>query len=249
MRRHHNQFISSERERNSKLLLGIAVITFGILFLLERQGMPFPEWVISWKTIMITGGLISLYKHKFRLFFSWVVVGVGVAFLIEDFYPSALDRQLILPVLVIAFGVHLVLKHTSLLGKKKPGEHETTLFDEARDLSSEDYIRSSTIFGGVTKNVVSKTFKGAQLTTVFGGTEINLMKADIEGPISINTRTVFGGVTLIVPANWQIHSHVTTIAGSVEDQRAFSSDVQFESSKLVSLKGTCLFGGVEIRTY
>lgn len=247
--RHHHHLINPERERNAKILVGIAVITFGVLFLLERRGMPFPEWLISWKTIMITAGLISLYKHKFRLFFSWAVVAVGLAFLINDFYPHTVDGQLILPLLVIAFGVHLVLKHTSLFGKKKDATPETTLFDESRELSSDDYIRSSTIFGGVTKNVVSKTFKGAQLTTVFGGTEINLMKADIEGPITINSRTVFGGMTLIVPSNWQIHSNVTTIAGSVEDQRGYSSDLEFDASKLVTLTGTCLFGGVEIRTY
>ena len=242
---HHS--ITPERERNTKVLFGIAVISFGILFLLERQGMPFPGWVISWKTIVITAGLITLYKHRFRSFFAWVVVCIGVAFLSNDFYPHSVDKKLILPILVIAFGIHMVLKHTSLFNKNK--EQETTFFDDSRELSSEEYIRSSTVFGGTTKNVVSKTFKGAHLTTVFGGTEINLMKADIEGPININTRTVFGGITLIVPANWQVHSNVTTIAGSVEDQRGFSSESSFDQHKLVTLKGTCLFGGVEIRSY
>lgn len=247
--KNHSDTITPQKERNSKILMGIAVITFGILFLLERQGMPFPKWLISWKTIVIAAGLISLYKHGLLHFFSWAIIGVGFAFLFHDFYPHSVDRQLILPILVIGFGLHLVLKHSSILGKKKHLNQETTIFDDSKEMSSEDFIRSSTIFGGVTKNVVTKTFKGAQLNTVFGGTEINLMKADIEGPITINTRTVFGGMTLIVPANWQIHSNVTTIAGSVEDQRGFSSDAEFESSKLVTLTGTCLFGGVEIRTY
>ncbi|OFZ61696.1 MAG: hypothetical protein A3D92_18675 [Bacteroidetes bacterium RIFCSPHIGHO2_02_FULL_44_7] len=237
----------ASRERNTKLLFGILVIIFGILFLMKRQGTPLPNWVISWKTIMIAAGVLQLYKHRFRSFFAYALIGVGTAMLINDFQPNTIDRKLIAPILVIFFGAFILAKHLNLLGNKKNGS--TTLFDDDREVSSEDYIKSTAVFGGVTKNVVSKSFKGAKFNTVFGGTDINLTKADIEGPIRIKSTTVFGGVTLIVPSNWEVRSEITAIAGAVEDQRGIASDVTYDPSKVVVLTGTCLFGGVEIRSY
>lgn len=58
-----------------------------------------------------------------------------------------------------------------------------------------------------------------QASTVFGGTEIDLTKADIQQPVVINTSTTFGGVKIIVPSNWQVNSDVTTIFGAVENQK------------------------------
>ncbi len=257
-RQHHRRYhqhhypncdtVSPERHRNSKILAGFFVILFGVLFLLERQGMQIPEWVISWKTFMIAFGIVQLYKHKFRTFFGWALIAVGGLLLTNEFRPDTVDKEIILPIIVILIGVSMIVRHTNLFGSKKKVS-QTTLFDDEREISSEDFIKSSTFFGGVTKNVVSKNFKGAELTTAFGGTEINLTKADIEQPITINATTMFGGVTLIVPSHWQVHSDITTIAGSVEDQRSLPSDVSYDPSKTVTLTGTCLFGGVEIRSY
>lgn len=236
----------ASRERNTNIGFGILVIIFGTLILLERQGTQFPEWLVSWKTIMISVGILLLYKYKLRSIYPYVLIGVGTALLINDFKPETIDRNLILPVLVIVAGVYMVVKHLNLFGEKK---NSTVIFDDEREISSDDYIKSTTLFGGVTKNVVSKNFKGAKFNTVFGGTDINLSKADIEGPIRIKSTTLFGGVTLIVPSNWEVRSEITAIAGAVEDQRGIASDVTYDPTKVVVLTGTCLFGGVEIRSY
>lgn len=66
------------------------------------------------------------------------------------------------------------------------------MFEEVEDLSSDDFIQTSTYFGGVKKNIVSKTFKGGDFTTAFGGVELNLTKADMIKPININSVTSFG---------------------------------------------------------
>lgn len=234
------------RERNTKIGFGILVIVYGILILLERQGTQFPEWLISWKTIMISVGVLLLYKYKLKSIYPYVLIGVGSALLINDIRPETVDRNLIFPMLAIFIGVYIVVKHLNIFGDK---HQSTVIFDDERGISSDDYLKSTTLFGGVTKNVVSKNFKGAKFVTVFGGTDINLSKADIEGPIQIKSTTLFGGVTLIVPSNWEVRSQVTAIAGAVEDQRGIPSDFTFDANKILVLTGTCLFGGVEIRSY
>ena len=236
------------RQRNSKILAGLFIITFGVLFLLERQGMPIADWAVSWKTILIAIGVVTLYKHNFRHFAGYVLIGIGTIFLINEAKPETVDTKLILPVIVILFGGTMIAKSIGIFDSKKK-RHNMTVFDDNKEISSEDYIQATTFFGGVTKNVVSKDFKGADFTTAFGGTEINLTRADIQQPVTINASTYFGGITQIVPSNWKVNSEITTAFGAVEDKRNISSDIENDPSKTLTLKGSCYFGGVEIHSY
>jgi hypothetical protein len=60
--------------------------------------------------------------------------------------------------------------------------------------------------------------------------------------------TIFGGAEIIIPANWQVKSEIVSIFGGMEDNRyqRISDD---GPEKVLILKGTCVFGGVEIKSY
>lgn len=81
-----------------------------------------------------------------------------------------------------------------------------------------------------------------------GGTEINLLQADIREPVMLEINNVFGGTKLIVPAHWNIKNEVTAVFGGIEDKRNLSAGVTDEL-KVVILKGSCVFGGIEITNY
>jgi hypothetical protein len=51
-----------------------------------------------------------------------------------------------------------------------------------------------------------------------------------------------------VPAHWNIKSDVVCIFGSVEDKRQPMKEAP-DPSKLLRLDGTCMFGGIEIKSY
>lgn len=233
----------------SKVLMGLFFILFGVLFMMERAGYEFATWVVSWKTILIAFGIVSLVKHRFQhLFFGLVLIGVGVTFILNDYYPQFIDTRMILPAVIILAGVFIIGKATNIFGsRKKKSDH--VMFDEQIDVTSEDYIEATTYFGGINKNITSKSFQGGDFTTVFGGAELNLSKADIQHPVVINTSTIFGGIKIIVPSNWQVNSEITTMFGSVEDQRSTPGDHQIDTEKTITLKGNCFFGGVEIQSY
>src|SRR5204863_7230856 len=99
--------------------------------------------------------------------------------------------------------------------------------------TDEDFIDSTAVMGGVKKNVLSKKFRGGDITNVFGGTELNLMQADFEGTASLELTQVFGGTKLIVPANWQIKSDFVTVFGSIEDKRPVNPGSEPEPGKLL----------------
>lgn len=244
-----NQHHPKKRHQEAKILGGLFIVAFGTLFLLERSNyVHFQKWVLSWETMVIAIGIVTLYKHRFQHFFGYLLVGVGTMFILKDLYPNQIDTGLILPAIVILFGIITILKATNLIGTKKC-KSKNVIFDETVDVTSESFIEATTFFGGVNKNVTSKNFQGGNFTTAFGGTEINLTKADIQHPVTINATTIFGGMTLIVPSNWQVNSEITTIFGGVEDKRFVPGDHQIDTNKTLTLKGSCVFGGVEIQSY
>jgi len=114
--------------------------------------------------------------------------------------------------------------------------------------SREDYIDSVAVFGSIRKVVVSKNFKGGEATSFFGGTELFLNQADINGTVVLELTQVFGGAKLIVPPTWNIKSEVTAVFGGVDDKRMVQSNM-IDPNKVLILKGTSVFGGLEIHNY
>jgi hypothetical protein len=107
------------------------------------------------------------------------------------------------------------------------------------------------VFGGVKKNIISKNFRGGETVTIFGGTEINLTQADVNGGVVLDLTQIFGGTKLIVPPHWRIQSKdMVAIFGGVDDKRPLLSNASTEeTNKVLILKGTCIFGGIDIRSY
>ena len=239
-----------KRDQQSKILSGVLVIAFGTLFLLDRSGMNIPNWIYSWKMIVIAIGLVGLIKHDFKKFFDYVIIGVGAVFLINDFKPETIDSNLIVPVVVIVVGASILWKGLGYDKRRQKKNHfESVMFDSSQEESNSDYFETSTVFGGTEKNVVSKNFRGAKITSIFGGTELNLINAELQQPAIIDTTTVFGGLTIAIPADWRVQSELTTIFGGVEEKRPMVNAANTEDHKVLILKGNCFFGGVEIHSY
>jgi predicted membrane protein len=103
-------------------------------------------------------------------------------------------------------------------------------------------------FGGVNRNVISKSFKGGEMTAFMGGAEFNFGKADIERRAELDVTVIMGGVKLIVPQNWDVELNTTNILGEVDDKRR-GNGATIENTKKLVLTGTVTMGGVEIKSY
>jgi len=113
----------------------------------------------------------------------------------------------------------------------------------------EDYLDTVSIFGGIKKNIVSKNFMGGDIVTIMGGAEINLTQADIHGTIVIDITQVFGGTKLIVPPQWKVSSDLAALFGGIEDKRPIVQAIHLAEDKVIILRGTSVFGGIDIRSY
>jgi predicted membrane protein len=118
---------------------------------------------------------------------------------------------------------------------------------ESRNFSSEDYISATTVLGGIHKNILSKNFKGGDITIFMGGAELNLSQADIQGTAALDITQIMGGTKIIVPPHWTIRSELTSVFGSIEDKRQNIGTPNPE--KVLIIDGSSVFGGIEIRNY
>lgn len=112
---------------------------------------------------------------------------------------------------------------------------------------SEDWVDTTSVFGGVHKKIVSKNFKGGDITTFLGGTELDLTQADFTGVIRLDVTQVMGGTKILVPAHWEVRSQVTAIFAGFEDKRQAPAVTNPE--KILILEGTSIFGGIELKNF
>lgn len=160
--------------------------------------------------------------------------------MLNDHYPHLIETKFIWPTIIIVVGLSMLYK---LFFRKS-----TPTLEQA-EWSDEDYFESNSVFSGVSKRVVSKSFKGAKISSVFGGNDVNLMQAELQGTAIIDASAVFGGIKLIIPADWTIKSEINSVFGGVEDNRMFARKDEHDTSKTLILKGSCVFGGIEIVGY
>lgn len=121
-------------------------------------------------------------------------------------------------------------------------------FTRTTGTSFSDKLNIDAIFSGVNRKMISKNFQGGKITAAFGGIELDLTSADFSGVVTIQVDVIFGGVKMVVPPHWDIRTEVSNIAAGLEDKRFFR-DGGVDPNKVVILKGTILFGGLEIKSY
>lgn len=241
-----------EGSRHSHVWTGLFIILIGIAALLRASIPDFPEWIFSWKMLLIAIGLFIGFKHNFRGAAWFILIMVGGAFLLRDLFPELAIRQYIWPVILIGVGMLIIMRPRRKLWQQcAPGEKKTgteTYLKPDETWSKDDFVDSTSIFGGDKKHILSKDFKGGDIVNIFGGTELNLTQADINGKVTIEITTIFGGTKLIVPSNWEVKSEAVTVFGGLEDKRSLGTLVA-DHNKVLVLKGTVIFGGIEIKNF
>lgn len=238
-----------------RILSGIILVIVGSLFLAKHLGVIFPAWLFTWPVFLIVLGFFIGAKHNFQRGGWWIVSLIGTVFLIDKVTPGVHISHIFWPVLIIIIGLVFIFKpkrkwhgeHWKAQWKEKMKNHYTEYTERG---NPDDYMESVSIFGGVKKNIISKNFKGGEIVCIFGGSEINLMQSDINGRVVLEVVQVFGGTKLIVPAHWNVVSEeMVAILGGIEDKRPPYVGNTADDTKVLVIKGTSVFAGIDIRSY
>jgi predicted membrane protein len=239
------------RGRHGHIWTGLFILLIGVVGLIKVTVADVPEWVFSWQTLLIGLGFFIGIRHKFRGVAWFILMMIGGAFLLNDIYPEFTFRKYMWPVALIMIGGFFILRprrHWQGADGEKKNLAGADPVIEPGKTTADDFVDSTSIFGGAKKNIISKNFKGGDLVNIFGGTELDLTQSDFTGTAVIEFTTIFGGTTLIIPSNWAVKSEVVTIFGGMEDKRKMQTVTENRDKTLI-LKGTVIFGGIDIKSY
>lgn len=147
----------------------------------------------------------------------------------------------------------LILIGVSMLVSRKKNSHHSAMNNETSGGGEglpyeQDILSTSAIFGASETRVTSRNFQGGEISAVFGGLEIDLRSAEIQGNLAVlKAKAVCGGIELKVPPHWTILVKGMPILGGIEDKTNRFRDPNVIGPTLV-LDATVALGGIEIGT-
>lgn len=236
-----------QSDSSGRVLAGLILLAIGAMLIARKMGFYFPDWLFSWEMLLIAIGSFIGAKNNFRLGGWLVPIFIGVLFLFEELIPDLNLRPYFWPIILILIGGIMI----ATAGKKKRWNSERRSRGWASGKitqSNEELMESVAVFGGIKKNVISKNFRGGEAVTIFGGTEINLSQADLEGQIELEIVQIFGGTKIILPPHWVVKSEMVSIFGGIEDKRVVQKDTA-DFNKTLVLKGVSIMGSIDIRSF
>lgn len=262
---------NTPQKSGKHLIGGIVVLTIGVLFLFRNFDILGPEinhYIFSWKTLLIGIGILNLTLANNRVG-GFILIAIGTFFWLPDIFDlSVRAGQLFWPVVIIVVGIMLLFKkpHDPHFPWGKKGnpfgsnfsfgggncESSSTNTEPAGSSIGDEYIDEVAIFSGSKKIINSNNFRGGKMTAIFGGSEINMTRAQLApGRSYLNVFLMFGGSEIVVPANWNVVIEVTPIFGSFSDERYVPKALQGEdgADAVLIIQGLVLFGGAEIKSY
>ncbi|MEP6926690.1 MAG: DUF5668 domain-containing protein [Ginsengibacter sp.] len=262
MEQNENDIHRYRGTKNSRVWSGLILVAVGVLLLAYKMGAPIPHWVFTWPVLLIAIGFLSGVKSRFHNPGAYVMIIIGSIFLIDQTSPELHFHNYIVPAILIAVGLIYILRprhHWGAKGTWRRMQYDNPLPDNRTTLnytgpknstqgSDAEFVEINAVFGSVKKIILSKNFKGGEINCFMGGAEINLMQADLQHNIVLEVNNVFGGTKLIVPSNWDVKNEVSAVFGGIEDKRSINISVP-EPDKILVLKGTCVFGGIEVTNY
>lgn len=219
-----------------RLLIGLIVVTLGVLFFLDTAGVLRADRAVDrwWPLALIAAGLLTLAERPRATVRGAILTGAGVLLLL--FSTNALDENAwdyVWPVVLIVIGLAIVMRWR---GRAMP-----------QGVVGDDVLSSTAVFGGSELASANRQLRGAALTAVFGGVALDLRDAQ-PGPdgASITATAVFGGIDILVPKGWRITVRSMPIFGGLDDKTDHSVAVA-EDAPALHVDAVSIFGGVSIK--
>lgn len=218
----------------TRITTGLIILAIGVGALLGALNIfPFWDWFGSWWPLLVVLSGLFILIGDFRKNYIWGTALVLTGVLLQLRVSGVVEFNffsLIIPITLIAIGLTILL-HISSRPSVKAGSH--------------DYDDISVVFSGSESKNKSSTYKGGRVTTIFGGTVLDLRDAKIENQATLDLFVLCGGVELKVPRDWKVVSKAMPIAGGVENK---SEGGDTQKTPVLVLTGTVALGGVEVKT-
>ena len=229
-------------QQASGLIFGILIVLVGSAYLLDALGAlgKHSPWDF-WPLLLVFFGGVNLIVPKDAPHRVLGVMLIATGLLLQADKLSLVDVRMsvIWPLILIAFGVYVFWSAWI----QRRGVTEL-------DRESPDVVSEIAVFGGSQTANRSKNFKGGEALAIFGGCDLDLTRAQIEGDQAVvYARALFGGVDIRVPEDWDVVIRGIGILGGYEDKTRHPSNGGEDgvAPKQLIVKGYAMFGGVDLK--
>ena len=219
---------------------GIALVIFGLIWGLNalditRINIFFDGW---WTLFIIVPCFIGLFNEKEKTGnIIGLVIGIALLLCCLDLLDFNIIWKLSFPTILVIVGLSFIFKDS--LNNK--------INKEINKINKENNSDNEYCATFSSQNVYfdDEEFKGANLTSVFGGVKCDLRKAIIKENQVINCSAIFGGIDIYVPENVKVKIKSNSIFGGISNKRKDVSKDKDE--KIIYINAIIMFGGIDIK--
>ena len=237
-----NETTHTNTRASSQVVIGLLVVAFGVLFLLDNLNIIYLRHVIFfWPLAFVASGLVALFSDGPRSgrITGIVLIAIGVAMTMNRLGYYFISWRTFWPLVMIALG-GLILYRTMGGGRVVRISTGPITKDHA---NADNVVDITAILGGFERRVSTPDFRGGEITTIMGGCALDLREAALTSEAVINVFAVWGGITIKVPPDWTVILHGTPVMGGFTEKTARPPD----NSKRLVVTGYAIMGGVEVR--
>lgn len=224
-------------KRTSKIIGGIVLVAFGIVWALELLDVISISLEGWWALFIIVPCFINIFNDRRK---AGAIIGCGIGILLllaaRSIIPWNDIWKYMLCLVAVVWGLTLLF-----FSNKKSSDRRHNS-EQAAPVVLDDNIEVN--FGKQEYSYDGQPFEGADVHVSFGFVGLDLRDADIRDGAVINVDCSFGGIQIRLPKGVCINNRIdTTLAGVDCDCCTQPTD----GAKTLHLKGHCNFGGIEIK--
>jgi predicted membrane protein len=237
-----NENTRANMRASGQVVIGLMVVAFGVLFLLDNLNIIYLRHVIFfWPLAFVASGLVALCSDGPRSgrITGIVLIAIGVAMTLNRLGYYFISWRTFWPLVMIALG-GLILYRT--VGGRRMVHVHTDPYTKD-NANADNLIDITAILGGFERRVSTPDFRGGEVTAIMGGCALDLREAGLTTEAVINVSAIWGGITIKVPPDWTVVLHGTPVMGGFTEKTARPPD----NRKRLVVTGYAIMGGVEVR--
>lgn len=228
--------------RTSRIVGGIAILGFGIVWALETMGLIHIN-LDGWWTVFIIAPCLAAFLSSKHKSVPLIGFGIGILLLLATLQIVQWGDiwKYIICLVAVVWGVSLIFGKSCMHGM---ADLKTVSEMKHTDLDGRQICQIDTSFSKQLYEFGGKRFEGAKVRTSFGFVALDLRNADVLDGAVIDVECSFGGMEIRVDKELCVKPTVTTSFGGVE---CHCNTQTAANAKTLYIKGTCGFGGIEIK--
>jgi hypothetical protein len=235
-----------------QLVLGLSIVTAGVLFTLDNLGILHArDYLRYWPVGFIVIGVAQIveWRTPTRFLAGGLWILIGVAMLAQRIGLTDVNIWDYWPMALVFIGGRLAWQAYARGVESEVGAIERESIDATGErgpiVSSDAVVSGLAVMGGFGRKITSQAFQRAELTAFMGGGKIDLRDAKLAGGQAvIDVFTIMGGFEILVPDSWSVIVEATPFMGGIDDK---TRQRVGESAPRLILRGFVMMGGIEIK--